>query len=130
MCEILISFFAVIGIVFFFGELFDFLNYRKKRFPLEMVLDLRETTEDSLLEILQLFCSLRRNSKGISFTQQITIQFLQEDLPKNQWFLDSMEKIGVQIHLIPGEKDPSSFQNTPSRESVATVSKSESECSD
>jgi len=127
MSEILFSFFAVLGIVFFFTELYDLLNYRKKKFPAELRLNLNQTSETELDEIMEWLCAIRQSSKGRCLTDRIVIILDENQFFENAWFFESLERMNIQTMRMEDKRTTGSYQKTPSRESTATLCSSESE---
>ncbi len=64
MAEIIISFFAVIGITFLGIYLCDFFFFRKFYHKLSLIVDLREKNELETIEIFELILSVRERKSG------------------------------------------------------------------
>ena len=73
MAEIILSFFAVIGITFLGIHFCDFLFYRKFSHKLSILVDLREKNELETIEIFELILSVRDRKSGKAATGEIIV---------------------------------------------------------
>lgn len=73
MAEILVSFFAVIGITFLGIYLCDFFFFRKFSHKLSLLVDLREKDEIETVEIFELILSVRDRRSGKAAIGEIIV---------------------------------------------------------
>ena len=64
MSEILLSFFAVIGVTFLVMMLMDFLFYRKANSDSVLLLDFREKSEEEMVEVFEMISTVRSRRSG------------------------------------------------------------------
>ncbi len=64
MIEIVLSFFAVIGITLLTVRIFDTIFYHKVHVRLPLIVDLRGKTEEEAIEIFELVASVRQRCSG------------------------------------------------------------------
>ena len=64
MIEIILSFFAVIGIALLTVRICDTIFYHKFHIRLPLIVDLRGKTEEEAIEIFELIASVRQRSSG------------------------------------------------------------------
>ncbi|MBR5294999.1 MAG: hypothetical protein IKU24_00235 [Clostridia bacterium] len=73
MAEIIISFFAVIGITFLAIYFCDYIFFRKFYHKLTLLIDLREKSELETIEIFELILSVRDRKSGKCATGEIFV---------------------------------------------------------
>jgi hypothetical protein len=71
MVEILLSFFAVIGIILLAIQFFDFLFYRKFNPKINTVVDLRNCDLEESVRILELLSGVRNRKSGKAATGKL-----------------------------------------------------------
>ena len=73
MGQILISFFAVVGITLLGIRAFDFLFYRKFHSNLALLVDLRGKSPETVIEIFELIALVRLRSSGRAAISELKI---------------------------------------------------------
>lgn len=73
MTEIILSFFAIIGIVLLSIHMCDYFFYRKYKENLPLFVDLREKSELEAIEILELIATVRQRKSGRAAISELMI---------------------------------------------------------
>lgn len=73
MTEIILSFFAIIGIVLMAINLCDFFFYRKYKENLPLLVDLKGKNELESIEILELIATVRQRRSGKAAISEVMI---------------------------------------------------------
>ena len=85
MAQLILSFFASIGIILLMVELCDFFFYRKYRIRSVLIIDFTQKNEQEIIQILELLASLRRKSSGKAVLGNIEI--LSENFSQKEDFI-------------------------------------------
>ncbi len=64
MPEIILSFFAIIGLMFLIIYICDYFFYRNYRHTLTLIVDIRKLTVEECIETFELITSIRRTTIG------------------------------------------------------------------
>lgn len=73
MTKIILSFFAIIGIVLMAIHLCDYLFYRKYKVNLPLIVDLKGKSELESIEILELIATVRQRSSGKAAISELMV---------------------------------------------------------
>ncbi len=73
MAEIILSFFAVIGITFLAIYICDYFFFRKFEHKLSLFVDLREKNESETIEIFELITSVRDRESGKALLGELIV---------------------------------------------------------
>lgn len=98
MTEIILSFFAVIGITLLTLQFFDFIFFRKFNPNLPLIVDLRNKDKKEIIETFELISTVRQKTSGKSAITKLIV------LTKNT--CDEKANIAkkyMEIFHIPGE---------------------------
>jgi len=98
MAEILLSFFAVIGMLFLLIYFCDYLFYRSFSQKMTLTVDTRNRTEEDCMEIFELITSLRQMTIGKAALNHIII--LVSDLDDNH---AKLAYEYIRVFKLPGE---------------------------
>ncbi len=82
MLEIILSFFASIGIVLIAARFMDYLFYRNTKVPLTLLVDLRQKTEEEAIEILELISTVRQSYVGRAVIGEILVFIDEKELSR------------------------------------------------
>ena len=98
MAEILLSFFAVIGMLFLIIYLCDYFFYRNFHPVLSLIVDTRKMTEQECIESFELITSLRQTTSGKAAIGNLVVLVADTNEIKAK-----LSREYMQIFRIPGE---------------------------
>ncbi len=73
MTEIILSFFAVIGITLLTLRICDFIFFHKFKPDLKLIVDIREKEAKDVIEIFELITTVRQNTSGKALASKLFI---------------------------------------------------------
>lgn len=73
MTEIILSFFAVIGITLLAMQFCDYIFFRKLKPGLKLIVDIRERSEKEIIEIFELITTVRQKTSGKSAVSELIV---------------------------------------------------------
>ncbi len=73
MAEIILSFFAIIGVALLIDYLCDYLFFRKSEPDIKMTIDLRNKGEEELLDVFELLSTVSQRKSGQAITKNLDI---------------------------------------------------------
>lgn len=97
MSNIILSFFAAIGIVLLVVRIGDYLFYRKCKFCLPLVVDLRKKDAEEIIEIFELITTVRNRTSGRAAISDLIILSDQRDTLQSdliQYYINSFDLRG------------------------------------
>ena len=75
LSEIILAFFAVVGLTFIGIGVFEVFYYRNRSYYLPMIVDLRDKNQDEAWELLEAISLLRRQKSGQAVIQELFLIF-------------------------------------------------------
>lgn len=113
MLEIILSFFASIGIVLIAARVIDYLFYHNTKVPSTLLADLRQKTEEEAIEILELISSVRESYAGKAVIGEILVFIDEEELSRRtvEFYMKAFSLDGIifSSEEAEGEMIPSRF---------------------
>ena len=108
MAEIILSFFAVIGILFFIIYLCDYLFYRNFHPSFTLTMDTRNMSVEACIDSFELINSIRQTTAGKAILSNLTIIVSDFDDEKAR-----LSKEYIKVFHIPGalQEAPKDFIN-------------------
>ena len=73
MFDLILTFFSVIGITLLVIQFLDFLFYRKAKLPAKLFLDLREKSEEEIIEMLEMIGTVRSKKSGCATIREVIV---------------------------------------------------------
>ena len=91
MAQLILSFFASIGVILLVVELCDFIIYRKYRLNSRLIIDLRNKNEADVIEVFEALSGIRRKRSGRAVLREIKI--ISEDNSEKTDYIRHYSKI-------------------------------------
>ena len=73
MAEIILSFFAVIGVILLIDYFSDYLFFRKSKPDIKMTIDLRNKDEEEILDTFELISTVSQRKSGQAISRNLHI---------------------------------------------------------
>jgi len=80
MTEILLSFFAVIGITLLAIRICDYLFYRKTVLNAPLILNFSDKCEEEIISVLELIATVRQRSSGKAVLSRLVVLVKEDDI--------------------------------------------------